>query len=141
MTHNLSGAVTMTAGVDGDNVVAFRSKRALSDTDHIHIVGTIEEAVEGKKLFVGDVVEFLMEQLETHLINNGIGLTSNRNDPRDIIMIQQVLEAACYRHYGIAHPMHEVISQAISFTDEEGNEIDLDGNDEHSEEELGETVQ
>lgn len=124
-----SEAISMSVDAEGDGgakIISFPSP--ITDLDMQNIEASMETARDVKRTHVADATEFLMEQIEVIFGNYGIDITSTRLDIRDTVMLSQVIEGIGCRFYGIEHPIHRLIEDGISLHNEDGDEVDPDGN-------------
>lgn len=99
-----------------NNVVQLRND--LSETDIINAEKAIELAKQIRIDLAEDITELAMENFMGLLIPYGILVDNNRVDNRDFIMIEQAIQAALYRFYGMEHPLHEVSEEVFSYSEE-----------------------
>lgn len=90
------------------------------DEPHLHNVeDAIQTAIQIKTDLSNDIAELTMENIVAFLTSYGVLNDHSRVDTRDMIMLENAIQASLYRYYGIDHPLHEVTDDVFQFEDEE----------------------
>lgn len=91
----------------------------LTDERRFNANASREYLIATKKEYVEDAADTIQEDviglLKSMGFYNGIG----QYDGRDLLLLGQLLRGIMYRHYGLHHNMHDLINQAIPYTEED----------------------
>lgn len=82
---------------------------------------TIEAAKNLRIDLVDDVTEIVIENIKSIYFSTGI-IDNERLDGRDLMMIEQSIQASLYRYYGLEHPLHEIIETTFDISESDGEE-------------------
>ena len=89
-------------------------------------LNNIEESIEHAKMvrteLSDDLTELSMEQLMSWMTSYGVFNNMSKTDGRDLIMIENAIQAAIYRYHGLTHPLHEVTEEVFDFSDMDDEE-------------------
>ena len=105
-----------------NNVVQLRN--AVSDTQVYNALQSIEQVKEVKREYCDEVLEFSVEHLFNCIEGFGFFSNSKRIDPKEIILLENIIQAMLYRYYGLEHPFQNLASEVITMADEDMNEGD-----------------
>lgn len=110
------------------NVVSLRKTL---DGSHLHNVEeAIQTAIQIKTDLSNDIAEMTMENVVAFLTSYGVLNDHSRVDTRDMIMLENALQAALYRYHGIEHPLHEVTDDVFQFEGDENDETEEENSEE-----------
>ena len=104
-----------------NNVVQLRPM--IGETQLHNATKTTEIAKEQKREFCDEVLEFVTEQLFVTIRNHGFLSDPQRVNHKDMVMVEQAVQAVLYRNFDLPHPMYEVNEKIITLTDKQGNVI------------------
>lgn len=102
-----------------NNVVPLH--KGLDETSLSNIEESIEKAKQVRTELSDDLTELTMEQLMSWLTSYGVLANLNKTDHRDLIMIENAIQAAIYRYHGLVHPLHEVTEEVFDYEGIEEN--------------------
>lgn len=82
---------------------------------------SIKFAKEVKAEFCLEAADFAFEQLFTNLKSFGFFQDTHggRVEPKDILLIEQAIQAVLFRYYGLEHAMHGVTEEIFDVTEDE----------------------
>lgn len=98
-----------------NNVVQLR--KSFDDVPLQTIEDSIDEAKRVREELSHDMMEMAMEQVMGFFTSYGVLKDMSRVDGRDLIMLENSIQAVLHRYYGLEHPLHEVTEEVFDFSD------------------------
>lgn len=96
----------------------FQIRKNSEDVPLQTIEDSITEAKRVREELAQDLTEVTMEQAMGFLTGYGILREMHKVDGRDLIMLENAIQAILYRYYGLEHPLHEVTEEVFEFNTE-----------------------
>lgn len=119
----INTCVSTVSGVEMKSVSPRNNVVNLRKSNEDLPISTIEDSIQVAKQarieLSHDMTEIAMEQLMGFLTGYGVLKEMHKVDGRDLIMIENSIQAAIYRHYGLEHPLHDVTEEVFDFADED----------------------
>ena len=99
-----------------DNVIQFPSKNSES------FPSTVEESQEAlvsvRMEFCDEVVSDTLDAVTAVLASYGFSLSNDVQTIKDVVFIEEALKAFTYRYKKLPHPLHDLIEQTITVSDD-----------------------
>lgn len=96
-----------------DNVIQFERSQNITDQQFHNLDQQRERITRNKQEFCDEVLDYSMEHLLNCISSFGFFMDESRIETKDLVMLEQAIQALLYRYYNLEHQMHDVTEQII----------------------------
>lgn len=106
----------------GSNIVHLNRNLTFENLQNIE--SAIDQIKQTKKEYCDESLDYIVEHLFNLISSLGFFADNNRINPKELILIEQLIQSALYRYYGLEHEFNALADNVITI-EEEGDDVGI----------------